>query len=384
MTIGLADMMVNGNPGGTGELTSPMSVASYGPQGEQKTKGSTMVSPYKSRKGDKKSVLRILAISAVIMVLIAAFYISYSVFFASGPEVPPAEGYVFGDSRNVTVIISQDFGEEVLKTITVDHTDGLTALAALEMVADVDKSGEYVNAIDGLRSRYSSGTPVDWFYYVNGISATVYALFYELNPGDVMRWDYHWWISDSTGGCISADLFSGFAYGYRGVENGGIWPTYIVDCGGFSDEAERLHEAFIGWGINSTAVLWSNLDITAKERGNLFLVGTFDSEMVGWVNDNYGDMGLFFHYDGTKVDLLDPTVRDKVTLSMEHCGLVISARNPWNPVGVWSATNLCWMATGVTHADVQAALDILIGDPQVLSDKFGGFAVLEDDVYEVY
>jgi hypothetical protein len=37
----------------------------------------------------------------------------------------------------------------------------------------------------------------------------------------------------------------------------------------------------------------------------------------------------------------------------------------------------------VTRADVQVALDALIDDPHILSDKFGGFAINDGQVYEV-
>lgn len=346
-----------------------------------------MVSPYRGRKETpRKRVIRAAFVMGILAVLIVSFYASYSVFFAKGPEAASSTGYVFGDPNNITVVISRDFGETALRQVKVNYSDGLTALEALQAVAEVEEQGGYVWAVDGLRSEYSgegSGDPVDWFYYVNGIFATVYAIFYEMQPGDVLRWDYHWWALDRTSGCIAADLFAGFAYGYRGVDNGGIWPNYIVDCGGFSVEAQQLGNAFDGWGISATVKLWSDLTEVEKKKANLFLVGTFDSNLTSYVNDNYEGMGLFYHYDGIKVSLFDP-LSDSTTHKFEHCGIIASAKDPWNPLGVWNAMNLCWMATGVTRADVQAALDTLIGDPQVLSDKFGGFAISDGDIYEVF
>lgn len=350
-----------------------------------------MVSPYKQRsEGPKKNWMRLAIVLVAFVVLIAVFYAAYGTFFAKGPQVPPATGYVFGDPHNITVVISRDFGETTLKTATVNYTPGMTALSTLNAVAEVEESGGYVNAIDGLRSQFPLGKPVDWLYYVNGIFATKFAATYQMYPGDVLRWDYHWWVGDtSTGahssGAIVSDLFAGFAYGYRGIEEGGVWPTYIVDCGGFDEEAERLRSAFAGWGIPATVRLWSGLNETEQEKGNLFLVGTFDSPMVSYTNENYDStrgMGLYYHYDGEAVHLLD---RDgtSATRTLQHCGIIAASKNPWNPGGLDSGTNLCWIATGVTKADVQAALDVLIGDPLVLEDKYGGFAVLDGDIYEV-
>jgi hypothetical protein len=314
------------------------------------------------------------------------FFASYTVLFATGPQVDASTDYVFGDPNCITVVISRDFGEVTLKTAEINFTDGMTALDALREVTEIDEQGGFVWAIDGLRSEYtgeSTGNPVDWFYYVNGIFATVYAIFYEMHPGDVMRWDYHWWSLDRTSGCIATDMFAGFAYGYRGVETGGIWPNIIVDCGGFSTEAKQLKGAFDDWGINATMKLWSDLTEVELKKANLFLVGTFDSNLTSYVNENYKGMGLFYHYDGEKVSLFDP-VNDSAIQTLEHCGIIASAKDPWNPLGVWNAMNLCWMATGETRADVQSALDVLIDDPHVLSDKFGGFAISDGEIYEVF
>jgi hypothetical protein len=341
-----------------------------------------MVSPYKQRGGGSKSWTRLGMVMVVLLVLIATFYAAYSVFFAAGPQVEAATDYVFGDPDHITVVISRDFGETTLKTVSVDYAEGMTALQALEAAADIDSNGGFVNAIDGLRSEYNLGNKLDWFYYINGIYATVYAIFYEMHPGDVMRWDYHWWTSARFNGAIAMDLFAGFAYGYRGVENGGIWPTYIVDCGGFAEEANRLNASFTGWGLNATVKLWSDLNETEQKKANLFLVGTFDSNMTSYINENTPKMGIYFQYDGDKVSLLNP-LNDSATAVLDHCGIIASAKNPWNPLGNDNAMNLCWMAVGVTKADVDAALDVLISDPHVLSDKYGGFAVLDGEVYEV-
>lgn len=324
----------------------------------------------------------------VLVVLISTFYFAYSVFFAAGPQVEPATDYVFGDPNNITVVIGRDFGETTLKTVTVGYVSGMTALQALQAAAEVECGGSlgdgFVTTIDGLRSEYDLGNNLDWFYYINGIFADKLANFYKVHPGDVMRWDYHWWSTATRfNGAITSDLFAGFAYGYRGVDNGGIWPTYIVDCGGYAEEAERLSSAFADWGIGATVKQWGDLTEVEQKKGNLFLVGTLDSDALKFINDNTYKMGIYFHWDGSKVSLLDP-INDSPATDLDHCGIIHSAKNPWNPLGNSNALNLCWMATGVTRADVNAALDALIDDPHVLEDKYAGFAVLDGTVYEVY
>ena len=324
----------------------------------------------------------------ILVILIATFYFAYSIFFAAGPQTEPSTDYVFGDPDHVTVVISRDFGETSLKTFTVDHVPGMTALQALQAVAEVECGGAlgagFVLSINGLRSEYDLGNNLDWFYYINGIFADKMANFVKVYPGDVMRWDYHWWSTAARfNGAITSDLFAGFAYGYRGVDHGGIWPTYIVDCGGFAEEANKLNASFADWGLNAMVKQWSSLTEVERKKGNLFLVGTFESDAVRFINENTYKMGIYFYWDGSKVSLLDP-LNDAPTIELDHCGIIHSAKNPWNPLGNNNAINLCWMAIGNTKADINAALDVMIENPHVLSDKFAGFAVLDGDIHEVY
>lgn len=320
--------------------------------------------------------------------LVSAFYVSYVVVFAKGPQVGPWNDYIYGDPNNITVVISRNFEGTTLKTVKVPYAERMTALDALKLAADVDEGGGFVEAIDGLRGESTplttgEGGGTDWLYYINGIFATVYVIFYEMHPGDVMRWDYRPWVLDRMHGAVACDLFAGFTFGYRGTDLGGIWPNYIVDCGGFAEEAKQLQEMFTEMNIGAEVKLYDELTDVEKKKANLFLVGTFDTAPMKWVNDNYGGIGLFFHYGGSKVSLYSP-LDDEITRTLDHCGLIVASKNPWNPLGLSNAMNLGWMATGVTRADVQAAIDMLIADPHVLADKYGGAAVVGNQFYEVY
>jgi Domain of unknown function (DUF4430) len=70
---------------------------------------------------------------------------------------------------------------------------GLTAMQALDRVADIGTSygGRYVQSIEGLDGSLSAQR--DWFYFVNGIEADRGATEYRLQPGDVEWWDYRSW-----------------------------------------------------------------------------------------------------------------------------------------------------------------------------------------------
>jgi hypothetical protein len=53
--------------------------------------------------------------------------------------------------------------------------------------------GGFVQSIDGLSGRHEEGQPVDWFYYVNGVEASVGAAETNVHPGDHIWWDRHDW-----------------------------------------------------------------------------------------------------------------------------------------------------------------------------------------------
>jgi hypothetical protein len=70
---------------------------------------------------------------------------------------------------------------------------GLTAMQALDRVADIETTygGRYVQAIDGIDGSISSRH--DWFYFVNGLEADRSAAEVRLHAGDIEWWDYRSW-----------------------------------------------------------------------------------------------------------------------------------------------------------------------------------------------
>jgi Domain of unknown function (DUF4430) len=96
-----------------------------------------------------------------------------------------------GTSGRATLWITRDRGAHVLKVTRVPA--GLTAMQALERVADVSTryGGRYVEGIDGVRG--SLATQHDWFYFVNGYEADRSAAEYRLHAGDVEWWDFRAW-----------------------------------------------------------------------------------------------------------------------------------------------------------------------------------------------
>jgi hypothetical protein len=96
-----------------------------------------------------------------------------------------------GGGGTVQVWITRDRGRQVVSMDTVPA--GLTAMQALDRVADVKTryGGRFVQAIGGAQG--SLGARRDWFYFVNGIEADRSAAEVRLRAGDVEWWDLRSW-----------------------------------------------------------------------------------------------------------------------------------------------------------------------------------------------
>jgi hypothetical protein len=118
-----------------------------------------------------------------------------------------------GDEGTATVWITRDRGATVLRTATVPA--GVTAMQALDRVADVETryGGRFVQAIDGVEGSVSGRR--DWFYFVNGLEADRGAAEYRLHPGDVEWWDYRSWRGAEVRAVVGA-FPEPFLHGYAG------------------------------------------------------------------------------------------------------------------------------------------------------------------------
>lgn len=96
-----------------------------------------------------------------------------------------------GESGNATLWITRDRGARVL--LQRDVPAGLTAMQALDRVADIETryGGRYVQSINGIAG--SLGAQRDWFYFVDGIEGDRSAAEVRIHAGDVLWWDFRHW-----------------------------------------------------------------------------------------------------------------------------------------------------------------------------------------------
>ena len=109
------------------------------------------------------------------------------------------------DKNELTILITKDFGREILseKTLLVNEEDTVMDLMLDNFDIETAYGGGFVNAIGGLASGYTklsdkqeNRTKMDWFYYVNGIMAEVGSDQYYANDVNTISWDFHDWGGD--------------------------------------------------------------------------------------------------------------------------------------------------------------------------------------------
>ena len=97
----------------------------------------------------------------------------------------------------VELRVSRDFGVTTLtdRSIAVSASSTVMRLLTANTKVTTAYGGGFVDSIDGVASGYTNGGSIraDWFYYVNGLQATVGAADYHLGPHDRVWWDFHAW-----------------------------------------------------------------------------------------------------------------------------------------------------------------------------------------------
>jgi hypothetical protein len=146
-----------------------------------------------------------------------------------------------GPHGTATLWVTRDRGARVLLTRKVPA--GLTAMQALDRVADIKTryGGRFVQAIDGVSGSLSARR--DWFYFINGYEADRGAAEYRLRDGDVEWWDYRSWGGRSDEPVVVGAFPEPFLHGYGGRRR----PAYVVGPVP-SDIAKRVHGRVVAAG----------------------------------------------------------------------------------------------------------------------------------------
>jgi hypothetical protein len=109
----------------------------------------------------------------------------------AGCGLGPGKG--IGD---VDLTVTRDYGTvPVIHRQVGDVTESDTVMRVLERNAKISTryGGGFVQSIEGLEAEESVERSLDWFFYVDGVEATVGAADYPLDGGESVWWDYRDW-----------------------------------------------------------------------------------------------------------------------------------------------------------------------------------------------
>lgn len=268
---------------------------------------------------------------------------------------PQASG---GSGADITVgvVVTQNFGQELMLDETIEVAAGTSAMEALQQVADVEVAygGGFVNAINGVRSKYP--THEDWFFYVNGLATNRGAADYRLRDGDIEHFDFHDWSFHIGVPAIIGDFPEPFLHGYRGQ----VHPTVIVYTDGLREDAETLGSRLVQLGVEGVSV--EGVDKLTKEEKkscNLIILGTMDCELIEELDRVYQRLGFFVHFDDGEMKVLN--AKGKVEAEYgTGCGVIQATQSPWNPDGVGACENVVWVVSGTNEAGVRMAASAVV------------------------
>lgn len=257
--------------------------------------------------------------------------------------------------------VTRNFGQMGIYSTRVSQIrEGETVMRFLMSKRDVKTrfGGGFVNAINGLEAS-SSGGHSDWFYYVNGIEASVGAAEMSLHAGDVVQWDYRRWDATMRIPAIVGAYPEPFLHG-----SGGKRLPVRLECSSPTGTAcKTVEQRLKDLGVStSSGVLGSS----AGPKVLRMVVAPWPkvksfTGAVGSLKGPPSASGVFarFSADGNTLSL-ENELGKPVQTAPPGSGLVAAtAQEGSSPV---------WIVTGLTDAGVEAAARAL--DSNTLRNAF--------------
>jgi hypothetical protein len=261
-----------------------------------------------------------------------------------------------------SLTVTRDYGHESIgraRTAGVSESDTVMRLLQRDFEVETRYGGNFVHEIDGVAGGRDGGRRVDWFFYVNGIEASVGAGELKVAPGDRIWWDHHDW-----GAAMRVPAVVGsFPAPFLSNVEGRRLPVRLVCLDGAGEACDEVETRLQDAGIEDIAR--SVLEQSAGREVLRVLVGPW-SEMrrdtaARKLESGPAASGVFARPDpgGERVELLDEQGRVERTLG-RGSGLLAATRI--------EAQQPTWMVTGVDATGVAAAAAALTEDE--LQDAF--------------
>jgi hypothetical protein len=249
-------------------------------------------------------------------------------------------------TSDVTLNVTKNFGDARVGSVTEQHVPGSeTVMRILQRSFHVTTryGGGFVESIEGLSGGSSRR---DWFYYVNGIQASLGAAGTGVHRGDQIWWDLHDWSATDTIPAVVGSFPEPFVHGAGGKR----LPTTIA-CGDNVDAACQHVASVLGAdGVPVSTELigtGSGTDSLAIEVASW---NELSDQLVGTVIEHgpsaSGVYAKFAGPGGHSLQLLDPHGKVVQTLGAGAGLIAATAQGSAEPT---------WLVTGTDAAGVAAA-----------------------------
>jgi hypothetical protein len=262
-------------------------------------------------------------------------------------------------TSDVSLTVTRDFGTIPVGSALERQVPGSqTVMRLLERTFRVNTryGGGFVQSINGL-----SGTSArrDWFYYVNGIEASLGAAGTSVHHGDRVWWDLHDWTATDSIPAVVGSFPEPFVHGTGGRK----LPTTLACAPDAGAACKRVASEFQAIDVPAPTALigtGSGSDSLAVEVGTWRdLNGELAATLVEHGPSASGIYARFTGKDGSSLQLLNPAGQVVRTLRA-GAGLIAATGQ--------SATGTVWLITGTDVSGVTAAAAALA--PARLRDHF--------------
>ena len=269
-----------------------------------------------------------------------------------------------GEERagGATLRVTRDFGRVELGAGRLDTLrEDQTVLRFLRSEFDVETrfGGRFVQAIDGQAGGGPAGER-DWFFYVNGVWASVGAAEYELSPGDRVQWDLRDWGAAMRVSAIVGAFPEPFRSGLQGERR-----PVRVECE--EEEAGACEAAKDALKRVGVATSGSSLGAPGTESVTRLVVARWPAARIvrgaPALEEGPEASGVFarFSAGGRRLELLDRSGEVARTVAPgDGTGLVVALRP--------RDDELLWIVTGLDDAALAAGVRALEED--ALRDAF--------------
>jgi hypothetical protein len=310
---------------------------------------------------------KILVVATILVVMI-----SLGIYYISNLD------YSVDTSIKITIIVTKDFGKELLLEKTITVAQDISALEASKQVAEIETKygGGFVSSINNVSSSYPK-TQYDWFFYVNGFLSKTGASNYIIMNGDSIAWDYHRWDVSQFQSAILGSYPKYLTNGYSGE----ISATIIAYENEFATEADNLQNILNEkFKIDVKSKTINELSEIEKSNSNLIVLAKPSNQLVSELNEIHERIGFFAFFNEDIIKVIDQ--KGEPYNQYESAGIVQVSQNIWNPNGNLACENVVILISGTEKDLIKKSVGILIHEMNQYNHAFG-LVVTETEVIQI-